>query len=233
MLYEGFEKVNDYTYVALSSKRRHPVIIKTETRISEPAIWQKLEDFYFPAMPLYYGKIKLPDSKLGYCFEYRKGSSIIEFSKGLERKERWQLISEIVSEYRTLQHEISERVGRPVVHGDIKPEHIRRADNGQIFFIDWEQAKYCDKQYESLGVNPFYSAPEVLKGVFDVNSDIYSLAKVAIAILCGESVSSVQHGVQLAFLEHCTVEELGALRIALSSDPAQRVGCYELFNKLG
>jgi calcium-dependent protein kinase len=78
-----------------------------------------------------------------------------------------------------------------IVHRDLKPENFLLATNeseSEIKLIDFGLSKrFVSKQDHMHTVvgTPFYVAPEVLKGDYDYQCDVWSLGVILFILLCG------------------------------------------------
>ena len=79
-----------------------------------------------------------------------------------------------------------------IVHRDIKPENImitHREDNGflHIKLIDFGTAKLFEKgkKHNAMVGSSYYVAPEVLRGKYDEECDLWSVGVIMYLLLCG------------------------------------------------
>lgn len=73
-----------------------------------------------------------------------------------------------------------------IMHKDIKPKKILFNSEGQIKIVDFGFAKWESlSNFEMLSGTPFYLAPEVLKGIKNAKSDIWSIGVIMYALLSG------------------------------------------------
>ena len=73
-----------------------------------------------------------------------------------------------------------------VIHRDIKPENIMITDQGSVRLIDFglSKASRTQKLTEMAGT-PYYMAPEVLKGSYMAEADIWSLGVLLYCLVSG------------------------------------------------
>jgi len=83
--------------------------------------------------------------------------------------------------------------GHGIVHRDLKPENFLMNDpseNSEVKLIDFglskrfSAKKEVEKMHTVVGT-PYYVAPEVLKGNYDISCDIWSLGVILYVFLCG------------------------------------------------
>ena len=76
-----------------------------------------------------------------------------------------------------------------IVHRDLKPENFLLASDesdSEIKLIDFGLSKrFTNKHMHTVVGTPFYVAPEVLKGDYDNQCDIWSLGVILFILLCG------------------------------------------------
>ena len=78
-----------------------------------------------------------------------------------------------------------------IIHRDLKPQNIliEQGENMNIKLIDFGMSKICaDKnaKLKTLMGTPFYVAPEVLRGEYGFESDLWSVGVIAFHLLTGE-----------------------------------------------
>jgi DNA helicase-2/ATP-dependent DNA helicase PcrA len=115
--------------------------------------------------------------------EYVEGKSLRELlreSQSLEPQESKPIVLEVLS---ALDYAHS----RGVLHRDIKPENILLTDKGKVKLGDFGLAQFFSEEGMTVSVagTPLYMAPEVWRGEYRKESDLYSLAAVLYEMLSG------------------------------------------------
>ena len=80
-----------------------------------------------------------------------------------------------------------------IVHRDLKPENFlmeTKDENSEVKLIDfglskrWSTQEGAEKMHTVVGT-PYYVAPEVLRGEYDKQCDVWSLGVILYVFLCG------------------------------------------------
>jgi calcium-dependent protein kinase len=75
-----------------------------------------------------------------------------------------------------------------IVHRDIKPENIMIGKDGEMKLIDFGLSKRNttkNSHLSSIAGTPYYMAPEVLDGDYNLKCDIWSLGVLMYTLLSG------------------------------------------------
>ena len=83
--------------------------------------------------------------------------------------------------------------GCGIVHRDLKPENFLmndKTENSEVKLIDFGLSKRFSSEEEMARMKtvvgtPYYVAPEVLRGNYDVSCDVWSLGVILFVFLCG------------------------------------------------
>lgn len=152
---------------------------------------------------------------------YIEGKSlktILQENKGLEPGEAVSLLRQLGE---ILHYLHSQKP--PILYRDLKPEHIRIDQNGQLYLLDFDGAMPMGKVGEQIG-NPRFSAPEqfVSQAKVDERSDIYAFGKIAELLFFQfppETLTTWEWRKWKRFFKHCTQENkekrYGDMRVVL------------------
>lgn len=98
-----------------------------------------------------------------------------------------------------------------LVHRDIKPANLLLDSNRKVWITDFGLAKICDfarsVSGDAIGT-PRYMAPEQLRGVCDVRSDIYSLG-ITLYELAGGCRAWDDHSLQKITSQRASLDSWG------------------------
>ncbi|NRA36722.1 MAG: serine/threonine protein kinase, partial [Planctomycetes bacterium] len=80
---------------------------------------------------------------------------------------------------------------RGIMHGDIKPSHVRIGNFGEVVLSGWHAAAYIDEvEVNKIHSTAAYMAPEQAREEWDeigIETDIYQLAGCLVHIICGSA----------------------------------------------
>jgi len=121
--------------------------------------------------------------------EYCKGGELFDRIVAAQRfteRHAADIMSQMLSAVKHL-HE------KGIVHRDLKPENFLMDDtteNAEVKLIDFGLSKRFSQQDEiekmhTVVGTPYYVPPEVLKGNYDINCDVWSLGVILFVFLCG------------------------------------------------
>lgn len=111
------------------------------------------------------------------CFvrEYRSGSSLSCYRNWSEE----ELKSLAFNILKTLSYLHS--LPRPVIHGDILPEHVI-LHHRTVSLVGFGEARYASEELDSPVGFPGFTPPEQLLGVFTPSSDLYGLGATLLCL---------------------------------------------------
>lgn len=173
-------------------------VIKLYFQLNDPRSLREIQierDLNLSMVPKIYetGTIEYEGTETLYIIEQKvKGT---ELRKVLESGKRFSLEEAVTFLEQGLEF-IACIENKGIVHRDIKPENIIRADDGRIFFLDFEIARILGadsltRTGAMMGPHtPGYAAPEQfnnLKKEIDSRTDIFSLGVVTYECITGKN----------------------------------------------
>jgi DNA helicase-2/ATP-dependent DNA helicase PcrA len=123
------------------------------------------------------------DGKLVLVMEYVEGKSLRELIQEMTSLDPGEAKPIVVDVLRALEYAHA----RGVLHRDIKPENILIEDSGRVKLGDFGLAQFFSGERMSVSVagTPLYMAPEVWRGHYRKESDLYAVAAVLYEMLAG------------------------------------------------
>ena len=71
------------------------------------------------------------------------------------------------------------------MHRDIKPDNIMITEENTVRLIDFGLAAASQAKLTAVAGTPYYMAPEVIKGKYGAQSDLWSLGVVLYTLVSG------------------------------------------------
>ena len=221
----------------LAAEPRQPVIVKLlpfspQTQWDDLKLFEReaqvLKHLNHPRIPKYRDYFSVDKEAggglpwFGLVQDYIKGLSLEQlfnsrkrFSESEAKEIATQLLNILI-----YLHELSP----PVLHRDIKPSNIIRAEDGQVYLVDFgavqEKAKAEGVTFTVVGTGG-YAPPEQLWGRAVSASDLYALGATLIHLLTGTSPANLpQQRMRLQFQDKVTLTPRFAHWIEKLTDPA-------------
>ena len=162
------ENITDITEINIISKLNHPNI---ELFVDRGEVVMDGQRFVYMVCNFIAGETVLEKIRREkYC-------SVFEIK---------QIISGVLNALKYLH-----RLEVPVIHNDIQPDNIMLDMSGTSslpVLIDFGHAQYLDNKNRKLfpeGINLFYMAPEMFKGLYSTRTDLYSVGVLLYHLLFG------------------------------------------------
>lgn len=127
---------------------------------------------------------------------------------------------------------------KKIAHRDVKPENILLDSNDDVKLVDFGLSRVLTEQQITIVGTPYYLAPEVLKGDYSFECDMWSLGVVLYFALFGcvpfkaEDSSMLFHRIANArptFPEGASPDSMSFLQHLLSKNPRRRMTPAEAF----
>jgi hypothetical protein len=214
-------------------------LIRQADDFIDPAIALWLGRIWHPGLPRLLESLETFDKGTLLVFEYREGVSLSSLAQAnggrLTADQALPAFSQLARILAFLHHQGE----NPILHLDIKPEHILLDDQGQVCLIDFgaaiqDRSAYrradsatCPDREARRALTPDYAAPEQIAGQPCPGSDIFALGISLLQLLTGQTPSACRSR---------SLPELGAglsaalqrlIGRCLHSDPALRYGDAE------
>jgi hypothetical protein len=178
-----------------------------------------------------------------FVFEYRQGRTLCELASESHGRMEAERLLPLLCQTAGILAYLHHQGDQPILHLDLKPEHILLGDNGQVSLIDFgaarigppanpgdpardilDQANEWDgEQGERIALTPSYAAPEQLAGKPGPTSDIFSFGLVMLHLLSGEPPDICRGGLIEQLLPEASPGLLHLLADCLKADPRKRL----------
>ena len=154
--------------------------------------------------------------------------------------------SDVAGIMRKLLLGVSHLHGMNICHRDLKPENflfVSKDPNSELKIIDFGMSIKIAKPNELMTLvgTPYYLAPEVLKGNYDKECDVWSLGVIMYLLLCayqpfeGDDMRDIffkiakgRYDFKGSEWEHVSASAKDLLRKMLTLDPEQRIAITEV-----
>ena len=225
------------TYRALDIKNNTEVALKTISlkRVSD---WKQIELFAreaqvlkqikHPGIPRYLDYFEVDNKRDRYFYlvqELAPGKSLFELVN-----DGWQPDSKEVKQIAVSILKILiylQKRSPPIIHRDIKPQNIIRAENGEVVLVDFGAvANIYNQTFKSTVVGTFgYMSPEQFRGKATLNTDIYGLGTTLLFLLTGKCPAELpQYRLKINFRSYINTNThfIHWLEKAIAPDVSQR-----------
>lgn len=204
------------------------VIIRPVSRFRDVRVIRHLAQLRHPALPRVMDEILVgpPESREPHVImEYLEGETFAEWlNKAGGRLLPDQLIPLMAEAARTLAF-LHEQNDPPLLHLDLKPEHLVRLPDGHVGLIDFDCAQLLPVEDHTLAdrrCTTAYSAPELLAGLPTPQSDLYALGATMLVLLSGQPINTTTMSSLSALCHSLPPAVTTIIETCLNSDPANR-----------
>ena len=216
------------TVLAVHTGTGVQVIIRPVSRFRDVRVIRHLAQMRHPALP------RVMDEILAGPFESMEPHVIMEYLEG-ETFAEWlnkaggrllpdQLLPLMAEAARTLAF-LHEQNDPPLLHLDLKPEHLVRLPDGHVGLIDFDCAQLMPVEEHILADRRFttaYSAPELLAGLPTPQSDLYALGATLLVLLTGQPINTTTMSSLSTLCQSLPPAVASIIETCLNSDPANR-----------
>ena len=211
MQYEEIGPVSDRSNIALvRDPDSRDIYVKKILQTYDVSVYRFLLEHPIPNMPRLYGVFE-GKNHLIILEEYIRGKTLSELltAGSIPEEKAVSIILEVCGILRQL-HQMTP----PVIHRDVKPSNIMLAENGSVYLLDINAAKwYKPEQNEDTRLigTPCFAAPEQFGYGFYASSektDIYALGILLNVMLTGKFPKEVKApGSIWEIIENCIALE--------------------------
>jgi serine/threonine protein kinase len=178
-----------------------------------------------------------------YVFEYRQGRTLREIADEGHGRIGADCLLPLLSQAAAILAYLHQQGDQPIVHLDLKPEHILLEASGQVSLIDFgaarivasvepsesaggtgsQAARVAGPYEERIALTPGYAAPEQRAGKPGPASDIFALSLVLLNLISGQPPAVCRGGMIEQLLPAASPSLLRLLGDCLMADPRRRL----------
>jgi hypothetical protein len=216
-------------------------LLKPSSSFADPQVAHLLEKIWHAGLPRLLSRVWIDQpsddgtqpGQEQLVFEYRPGRSLRDLAaENSGRMPIGQLLPLIRQSAAILAY-LHRQGERPVLHLDIKPDHLLLGPDGKVSLIDFGAARFFDQAADLSddpggsgqrnALTPEFAAPEQIAGRPCPGSDIYSLGLTLLHLLSGHPAAFCRSHSLREVLPAAPPGLLGLVGRCLHADPAVRL----------
>lgn len=222
------EKIKGNTMFATQIATGIPVVLKPAAQFQDDRVIRHLSHIRHPAIPRVLDEIPVSDGindRMYLVMEYLEGETFAEWlAMAGGRLAADQLIPQFARIARTIAF-LHEQNDPPLLHLDLKPEHLVRLTDGSVGVIDFDCARLAPVRMTdaaSIRCTIGYAAPELMAGQPSAQTDLYALGATMLVLLTGHTLATAALPPLEPLCRHLPATVVDILQSCLSADPASR-----------
>jgi len=201
----------------------------------DPSVAEWLGRVWHPGLPRMLERIDTIGGDPLFVFEFCEGTPIDRMAENPGKMDhQCRLVSAVAKTARILSF-LHNQCDQPMLHLDLKPEHILIGENEQVYLIDFGAAqRMTDSPSDAVAtrvkrqaLTPEYAAPEQMAGRPCPASDLYSLGLSLLHLLTGLHPSQCRSQPLAEIAANLPFSLQRILGRCLHSDPAARYASAE------
>lgn len=205
-------------------------LIRRARDFVDPSVAEWLGRVWHPGLPRLLECLDRDSAEPLLVFEYREGQPISQLTEGITNRETQAGIVSAVAQAANILSFLHQQCDQPILHLDIKPEHILVDEQEQVCLIDFGAARKMTASLASAsgqGLNcqaltPVYAAPEQIAGRPCPGSDLYALGLSLAELLTGNSPATCRNQPIAETVSALPVSLQRIIGRCLQSDPSGR-----------
>lgn len=216
------------TLLAVHTGTGVQVIIRPVSRFQDERVIRHLAQLRHPALPRVMDEILAgPQESLEpyVILEYLEGETFAEWlNKAGGRLLPDQLLPLLAEAARALAF-LHDQNDLPLLHLDLKPEHLVRLPDGHVGLIDFDCARLLPVEGQAQAdrrCTTAYSAPELIAGQPTPQSDIYALGATMLVLLSGQPINTATMSSLSSLCHQLPPAVATIIETCLNSNPANR-----------
>ncbi|MGI6326872.1 MAG: protein kinase domain-containing protein [Saccharofermentanales bacterium] len=181
-------------WLAVDQRTKAKAVVRAADTVADPAAIEKLAEIRHAGLPRLIGRTVDPDGKTAYVFEYLEGCSLAQMADQAGGALTQEILMPIILAVAKILGFLHRQGEFPLVHLDIKPDHILIGSNDAVSLIDFGASQLLDGQSrirKQIGhaLTPAYAAPEQAIGKPSPASDVFALGLVFLHLMTGQALS--------------------------------------------
>ncbi|MGI6334708.1 MAG: protein kinase domain-containing protein [Saccharofermentanales bacterium] len=194
-------------WLAVDQRTQAKVVVRSEDTVADPAAIEKLAEIRHSSLPRLIDRIVAPDGSPAYVFEYLEGRSLTCMANQAGGTLTQEILVPIILAVAKILGFLHRQGDFPLVHLDIKPDHILVGSDNTVSLIDFGASQLLDGQVRirkqtGHALTPAYAAPEQSIGKPSPASDVFALGLVLLHLMTGQTISSCRTQPTAALLEN-------------------------------
>lgn len=171
------------------------MLIRRADDFADLAVAEWLGQVWHAGLPRMLEKLQNPDGETCFVFEYLEGKPLNSLVAETGRKLPLERLLPLISQTARILAFMHQEGELPVLHLDVKPDHILVDEQGSAKLIDFgaslisqiKPAEEVDNHKMQIALTPDYAAPEISAGKPCPGSDLFSLGLTLLQLATGQS----------------------------------------------
>lgn len=182
-------------WLAIDQTNGQQVLIRRSADFADRSVGNWLGQIWHAGLPRMLETLQNSEDEECFVFEYLEGQPLNLLAAGSGRKMPLERLLPLISQVARILSFMHQESELPVLHLDLKPDHILVDEQGRAKLIDFgasiilrsKQAEEGENQKTQIALTPDYAAPEISAGKPCPGSDLFSLGMTMLHLATGQS----------------------------------------------